>query len=403
MRLASRVDRIEPFHVMEVAKRASALLSSPMCDPAQGGRRMLFLNIGEPDRTACERVQAAAKAAIEQGQTAYTAATGLPALRQAISRWYAQRFKVDVDPRRVIITAGASAALQLAMLALVEPGDEVICPDPSYPCNRHFVTVAGGQTKLVRTSAAQRYALTAQQLRDHWGPSVRGTLLASPSNPTGTSIDPVELMNMVETGRSMGGWTVVDEIYLGLSYDPRYGQTALALGEDVISVNSFSKYFGLTGWRLGWLVVPPEAVPAMERLAQHLYICASTIAQRAALACFEPDSLREYEQRRGEFQRRRDFIVPSLREIGWPVPVEPDGAFYAWMDTGSKTPDSSALCLQLMHLAQVTLTPGRDFGPALAHNHVRLSFASSLHDLKEAIARMATVDRALLRQPWTSA
>lgn len=403
MRLASRVDRIEPFYVMEVAKRASALLKSPMCDPAQGGRRMIFLNIGEPDRTACERVQAAAHRAIEGGHTAYTPATGLPVLRQAISRWYEQRFKVDVDPGRIIITAGASAALQLAMLALVEPGDEVICPDPSYPCNRHFVTAAGGQAKLVATSAEQRYALTAQQLREHWGPAVCGTLLASPSNPTGTSIDPLELAALVETGRALGGWTVVDEIYLGLSYDARYGQTALALGEDIISVNSFSKYFGLTGWRLGWLVVPSDAVAAVERLAQHLYICASTVAQRAALACFEPESLREYEQRRGEFQRRRDYIVPALREIGWPVPVEPDGAFYAWMHTGDIAADSSALCLQLMHQAQVTLTPGRDFGPALARDHVRLSFASSLHDLQEAVARMAAADRGLLRQPWTSA
>lgn len=403
MRLATRVDRIEPFFVMEVAKRATALLNTPMCDPAQGGRRMLFLNIGEPDRTACERVQAAAQAAIAQGQTAYTAATGLPALRRAISGWYAQRFGVDVDPGRIIVTAGASAALQLAMLALVEPGDEVICPDPSYPCNRHFVTAAGGHAKLVATSAAQRYALTAQQLSEHWSPSVRGVLLASPSNPTGTSIDPAELAALVQACRARGGWTVVDEIYLGLSYDARYGQTALALGEDIISVNSFSKYFGLTGWRLGWLVVPPAAVAAVERLAQHLYICASTVAQRAALACFEPESLREYEQRRGEFQRRRDYIVPALGQIGWPVPVEPDGAFYAWMHTGDMAPDSSDLCLQLMHQAQVTLTPGQDFGPALARNHVRLSFASSLPDLKEAIARMAAVDHAVLRQPWNPA
>ena len=403
MRLASRVDHIEPFYVMEVAKRATALVNSPMCDPAQGGRPMLFLNIGEPDRTACERVQTAAQTAIARGDTAYTAATGLPALRQAISRWYAQRFQVEVDPARIIVTAGASAALQLAMLALVEPGDEVICPDPSYPCNRHFITAAGGQAKLVATSAAHRYALTAQQLREHWSPATRGTLLASPSNPTGTSIDPAELQALVQTGRQRGGWTLVDEIYLGLSYESRYGQTALALGDDVISVNSFSKYFGLTGWRLGWLVVPPQVVPALERLAQHLYICASTVAQRAALACFEPESLREYEQRRGELQRRRDYIVPALRDIGWPVPVEPDGAFYAWMHTADIAADSSDLCLQLMHQAQVTLTPGRDFGPALARDHVRLSFASSMSDLKEAIARMATVDHDLLRQPWTSA
>ena len=272
MRLASRVDRIEPFYVMEVAKRAAALARTPMCDSAQGGQRMLFLNIGEPDLTACQRVQAAAGAAIARGDTAYTAATGMPALRQAISRWYAQRFKVDVDPARIVITAGASAALQLAMLALVEPGDEVICPDPSYPCNRHFVTAAGGQARLVPTTAQQRYAPTAQQLRAHWNPATRGTLLASPSNPTGTSIDPLELQALVQAGRDLGGWTVVDEIYLGLSYDTRYGQTALALGEDVISVNSFSKYFGLTGWRLGWLVAPLEAVAALERLAQNLYL-----------------------------------------------------------------------------------------------------------------------------------
>lgn len=402
MRLASRVDRIEPFYVMEVAKRAAALAHTPMCDPALGGRPMLYLNIGEPDRTACERVQAAAHAAIARGDSAYTAATGLPALRKAISGWYAQRFKVDIDPARIIVTAGASAALQLAMLALVEAGDEVICPDPSYPCNRHFVTAAGGTARLVPTTAAQRYSLTATQLRDHWNPSVRGTLLASPSNPTGTSIDPAELRALVQTGRELGAWTVVDEIYLGLSYDARYGQTALALGDDVISVNSFSKYFGLTGWRLGWLVAPLHAVPALERLAQNLFICASTIAQHAALACFEAESLREYEQRRGEFQRRRDYIVPALRAMGWPVPVEPDGAFYAWIHTAGVAPDSWDLCLQLMHHAQVTLTPGRDFGPALAKDYTRLSFASSMPVLQEAVARMARADHSVLRKPWTN-
>ncbi len=403
MRLASRVERIEPFYVMEVAKRATALSSTALCDPAQGGRPMLFLNIGEPDCTACDRVQAAAHAAIEQGRTAYTAATGLPALRQAISRWYAQRFQVDVDPTRIVITAGASAALQLAMLALVEPGDEVICPDPSYPCNRHFVTAAGGQARLLPTAAEHRYAPTAQQLESHWGSATRGVLLASPSNPTGTSIDPRELQALVDTARSRGGWTVVDEIYLGLSYDARYGQTALALGEDVWSVNSFSKYFGLTGWRLGWLVAPLEAVPALERLAQNLYICASAVAQHAALACFEAESLREYEQRRGEFQRRRDYVVPALRAMHWPVPVDPDGAFYAWIDSSDIAADSWDLCLQLMQHAQVTLTPGRDFGPALAARHVRLSFASSMQTLEQAMARLAAVDRAQLARPWEGA
>jgi len=398
MRIAARAERIEPFYVMEVAKAAQALAQQV----AHSAEPMIFLNIGEPDFTAPPRVQEAAQRAIREGATQYTQALGLPALRERISGWYRSHFGIDVPARRIAVTAGASAALQLACLALVEAGDEILMPDPSYPCNRQFVSAAEGTPVLLPTSAAQRFQLSADQVREAWGPHTRGVLLASPSNPTGTSIDPRELQALVQAGRDLGGWTVVDEIYLGLSYDARYGQTALALGEDVISVNSFSKYFGLTGWRLGWLVAPLEAVAALERLAQNLYICASTVAQHAALACFEPESLREYEQRRGEFQRRRDTVVPALQAIGWPVPVEPDGAFYAWIRTTDIAPDSWDLCLQLMHHAQVTLAPGRDFGPALAKDHVRLSFASSLPDLQEAIRRLAAADRALLRQPWTS-
>lgn len=400
LRLASRVDQIEPFYVMEVAKRAAAMAETAACDPAQGGRPMVYLNIGEPDQTACSRVQAAARAVIDSGRTAYTEAAGLKSLRKAISGWYAQRHGLDVDPRRILVTAGASAALQLAMLALVEPGDEVICADPSYPCNRHFVTAAGGRARLVATDAGQRYALTQDQVARHWTDSTRGVLLASPSNPTGTSIDPLQLQALVAQVRQRSGWVVADEIYLGLNYEDRYGQSALALGEDVWSVNSFSKYFGLTGWRLGWLVVPSEAVPAVERLAQNLYICASTVAQHAALACFETQSLKEYERRRGEFMRRRDFIIAALPEIGWPVPVAPDGAFYAWIDTAGIARDSWDLCLQLMRHAQVTLAPGRDFGPATAAGHARLSFASSMDSLREAVRRMGSVDRRLLAEPW---
>jgi aspartate/methionine/tyrosine aminotransferase len=293
-----------------------------------------------------------------------------------------------VDPQRIIVTAGASAALQLAMLALVDAGDDVLLPDPSYPCNRHFVSAAGGQPRLIATSAQQRFQLDARQVAEHWSPRTAGVLLASPSNPTGTSIDPQELDRIVQAVRQRGGWTVVDEIYLGLSYDPRYGQSALALGEDVISVNSFSKTFGLTGWRLGWLVVPPELVAPIERLAQNLYICASTVAQRAALACFEESSLREAQRRRGEFKRRRDYVLRALQDLGWPVPVEPDGAFYAWIDTSGLAPDSWDLCLHLMHEAQVTLTPGRDFGPSMAASFMRLSYASSMETLQEAMARL---------------
>ena len=403
MRLAARVDRIEPFYVMEVAKTAAALSQTTLCDPAHGGRPMLYLNIGEPDETAAHDVQAAALAAIADGRTGYTAATGLPELRRAIAKWTHTRFGVDVDPSRVIVTAGASAALQLAMLALVDHGDEVLSPDPSYPCNRHFVTAAGGQTRLVPTTPAQRFQLSADQVQAHWGPRTVGVLLASPSNPTGTSIDPAELQGIVQAVRARGGWSVVDEIYLGLSYDARFGHSALALGDDIISVNSFSKTFGLTGWRLGWLVVPPELVAPIERLAQNLYICASTVAQRAALACFTEGSLREAERRRGEFMRRRDFVVGELERQGWPVPVHPDGAFYAWVDTSSIAADSWDLCHRLMHEAQITLTPGRDFGPAQASRFVRLSYASSMAVLQEAMNRLARVDRARLAVPWEGA
>ena len=256
MKLASRLDHIAPFYVMECAKAAAEIARLPECDPAQGGTPMIYLNIGEPDFTAPPAVQAAAEAAIRAGRTQYTDANGLPALREALSGWYRQRFGLDIAPERFVITAGASGALQLASLALFEPGDEVLMPDPAYPCNRHFVAAAGATAVSLPAGPEQRFQLDARMVAEHWTPATRGVLLASPSNPTGTSIAPDELAAIVREVRQRGGVTVVDEIYLGLSYDERYGHSALALGEDIISINSFSKYFGMTGWRLGWLVVP---------------------------------------------------------------------------------------------------------------------------------------------------
>ena len=309
MRTARRLEHIQPFYVMELAKAAEAVARSPECDPARGGEPMIFLNIGEPDFGAAPAVVAAAEACLREGRTAYTAATGLPALREAIAGWYAARFGLAVDPARIVITAGASGALQLACLALFEDGDEVLMPDPSYPCNRHFVAAAGARATLLPTTAEARFQLDAASVAAHWSPATRGVLLASPSNPTGTSIAAAEMAAIVETVRARGGVTIVDEIYLGLSYEDAYAGSALALGEDVISINSFSKYFGMTGWRLGWMVVPPALVPALERLSQNLYICASTLAQHAALACFTPDSLAEFERRRTELHARRDLVV----------------------------------------------------------------------------------------------
>ncbi len=389
IRTARRLDLIEPFYVMECAKAADVIARSPACDPAQGGERMIYLNIGEPDFTAAPAVLQAARQCLDQGRTQYTHATGLPALRERIAAWYDSRFGVVVDPARIVITAGASAALQLACLALFEPGDEVLMPDPSYPCNRHFVSAVGAQARLLAMGPEARFQLDAATVARHWTGATRGVLLASPSNPTGTSIAPEEMAAIVAAVRARGGVTLVDEIYLGLSYEPHFGHSALALGEDVISINSFSKYFGMTGWRLGWMVLPPELVAPVEKLAQNLYICASSVAQHAALACFEPASLAEYEQRRAEFDARRQFIVPALQELGLDVPVPPDGAFYVWFDCSRHNPSSWDFCFDMMERAHVALTPGRDFGPAQAERFVRLSFASSLPQLQEAMRRLA--------------
>ncbi len=389
IRTSSRLDHIEPFYVMEVAKAAAAIAASPECDPAQGGERMIFLNIGEPDFTAAPLVQAAAESCLRRGRTQYTHATGLPALRERIAAWYGTRFGVAVDPGRIVVTAGASAALQLVCLALFEPGDEVLMPDPCYPCNRHFVAATGAQARLLPTTAAGRYQLDAASVAANWTPATRGVLLASPSNPTGTSISHREMAAIADVVRGHGGVMLVDEIYLGLSFDEAFGHTALDLGPDIVSINSFSKYFGMTGWRLGWLVLPPQLVAPLEKLAQNLYICPSSVAQHAALACFEPESIAEYERRRDEFRRRRDFVVPALERLGLTVPVPPDGAFYVWFDCSAHSTSSWDFCLDLLHRAHVALTPGRDFGPARAERFVRLSFANSMAELQTSVQRLA--------------
>jgi aspartate/methionine/tyrosine aminotransferase len=388
MKVASRLDWIDPFYVMECAKHADEIARGPLCDPARGGRPMITLNIGEPDFTASQPVLDAAARCLAAGRTQYTHATGLAPLREAVSGWYAQRFGLDVPARRIVITAGASAALQLITLALVEAGDEVLLPDPSYPCNRHFVAAAGATPVLLRSEAATRFQLDAAQVAAAWGPHTRGVLLASPSNPTGTSIAGDEMRRIVETVRARGGFTIVDEIYLGLSYDAAFGASALRLGDDVIAVNSFSKYFSMTGWRLGWLVLPESLVAPVEKLAQNLYICASSLAQHAALACFASEAIAEYERRRAAFKARRDFIVPALNDLGLQVPVPPDGAFYAWADCSAHAASSWDFCHAMMQRAQVALTPGRDFGPAHGERFLRLSFASSLADLQEAVQRL---------------
>jgi aspartate/methionine/tyrosine aminotransferase len=392
MQISQRAQKVEPFYVMEVFKEASKLAAQV----AHTDKPMIFLSVGEPDFTAPPLVQAAAAKAIEQGKTGYTNANGLDLLREKISQWYAQRFNVNVPASRIIITAGASAALQLACLALVDAGDEILMPDPSYPCNRHFVHAADGVAKLIATTPQERFQLSAEKVKANWGAKTTGVLLASPSNPTGTSIHPDELRKIHDFVRSKNGITMIDEIYLGLSHDDTFGKSALELGDDIISINSFSKYFNMTGWRLGWLVVPEKIAPAIERLAQNLYICASSISQQAGLACFEPESIATYEQRRAEFKARRDYFLPALRELGFGIPVEPDGAFYAYADASAlfaklNVSNSWDFAFEIMRRAHVAITPGRDFGTDSTGHFVRFSTASSMQHLQTAIARMREV------------
>jgi aspartate/methionine/tyrosine aminotransferase len=386
LQVARRVHAIEPFRVMEMVKAAGEM--------KRAGVDVISMSVGEPDFTAPEMVVAAAAEAMRSGTTQYTDSLGIGPLREAIAAHYQRAYGLALDPRRVVVTAGASAGLLLACAALVCEGDEVLMPDPCYPCNRHFVTAFGGQPVLVPAPSQERYQLTGAQVAERWNERTRGVIVASPSNPTGTSMSPEQLRAMLAAVRTRGGFAIVDEIYQGLSYDGA-PVSALSYGDDVITVNSFSKYFSMTGWRLGWLVVPEALVPVFEKLAQNLFICAPTIAQHAALACFRDDAIAVYEERRMEFKRRRDFLVPQLRELGFQVPVMPDGAFYVYADISqlahAASGDSAALSMAVLKDAHVALVPGDDFGFAAPKRHVRLSYATAYVRIEEAVERLARV------------
>jgi aspartate/methionine/tyrosine aminotransferase len=376
---AARTALIEPFYVMEVVKEAAELAAS--------GRSVIHLSIGEPDFTAPEPVRRAACAAIERGETQYTGALGLEPLRERIADWYARRFGCSVDRRRIVVTAGASGALLLACAALLERDAEVLMPDPSYPCNRHFATAFGGRARLVPCGPAQRFQLTAADVDANWTDATGGILVASPSNPTGTSVARDVLAQLIAAVDRRNGFVISDEIYQGLTYDEPPA-SALQLSDEVLVINSFSKYFAMTGWRLGWIVAPAALVPVLEKLAQNLYICPSTIAQHAAVACFDDTALSVYEERRAEFRRRRDFLVPALRSLGFGVPVVPDGAFYIYADVSRFSEDSFEFVRSLLRATGVCLVPGKDFGVASPERYVRVSYATSLERLEEAVERM---------------
>jgi len=380
MNIAARMAQIAPFHVMELMARAQALEAE--------GRSIIHLEVGEPDFATADPILEAAQRFLSGGHVHYTAALGLSQLREAISDFYHVRYGLDISPARIVVTAGASGALLLALGVLVNPGDEWLLPDPGYPCNRHFVRLLEGNPVPLAVTAATNYQPTAAQLAAAWTARTRGLLVASPANPTGTLLDPGSMADLARFVTTRGGTLLVDEIYHGLTYGVE-AESALKISDDVFVINSFSKYFGMTGWRLGWLVAPQPYVRELEKLAQNLYIAPSTVAQHAALAAFHPDTASILEARRKEFSMRRDVLLPGLRKLGFKIATEPHGAFYIYADCTGLTDDSFSLAEKLLAAAGVAATPGLDFGTNEPQAHMRFAYTLDRDRIEEGLARMA--------------
>ena len=379
-RLAPRMAGIAPFHVMELLARARALEAA--------GRSIVHMEIGEPDFTTPQRVCEAGARALQRGDVFYTPALGLPQLREAIAGYYATRYGVAVPAGRVVITSGSSGALLLAIAALVGPGDRVLLADPGYPANRHFVRMMEGEPVGVPVGPDSRYQLDAALLERHWDERTVAALIATPSNPTGTVIDTAALAALAGDVERRRGVLLVDEIYHGLVYEGSVA-TALTLPGDVFVINSFSKYFNMTGWRLGWMVAPEAYLPAIDRLSQNVYLSAPTPAQHAALAALEPETLAVLDARRDEFRARRDFLVPALRRLGFGIPHRPEGAFYVYANCAALTADSYRFALDLLEEAGVAITPGIDFGGHRPNEHVRFAYTRPVGVLAEGVDRIA--------------
>ena len=376
---ADRMQLIQPFHVMALLARARELEA--------GGRSVIHMEIGEPDFVTPQPVIDAGIRALQEGCTHYTPAVGLQALRERIAEFYRQRYGVAVEPRRVVITPGASAALQLAMAVLVNPGDRVLMADPGYPCNRNFVYLLNGQPQGIPVTSASAYQPTPQQVREHWTAAVTALLVASPSNPTGTLLGEAVLREFHAIAAAQGGSLIVDEIYHGLVYGDQ-ATTALDISDEIFVVNSFSKYFGMTGWRLGWLIAPEAYVPDIDKLAQNLFLAAPTVAQHAALVAFDEENISILESRRREFRQRRDYLLPALRDLGFEIPVVPEGAFYLYANCSRFTDDSYRFASRLLEKAGVAITPGIDFGVNRPETHVRFAYTTSLENLQEGVQRL---------------
>lgn len=378
-RIARRMSDIQPFHVMALLARAREMEAQ--------GRSIIHMEIGEPDFPTPQPVITAGIRALQQGKIHYTPALGLPQLREAIAAFYMERYGLSISPARIIVTPGASGALLLALGILVNPGEKVLMSDPGYPCNRHFVRFIESLPIGIGTDAATGYQLTPELIAKHWDAKTAAVMIASPANPTGTLLDPESLRAIVEKVHALGGKLIADEIYHGLVYQGE-AATALSVSDEVFVINSFSKYFGMTGWRLGWLVAPETYVHDADKLAQNIFLAASTPAQHAALAAFQPETIAILEQRRAEFQRRRDYLLPALRNLGFDVAIIPQGAFYLYADCSRFTKNSEAFARDVLDHAGVAITPGMDFGNYKAKRHVRFAYTTSLENLREGVRRL---------------
>jgi aspartate/methionine/tyrosine aminotransferase len=367
---------------VEVLARATELSAA--------GRDIVLMAAGEPDFATAAPIVEAGRAALARGATYYSQAAGIPELREALSRYYADDYGLDIAPERIMVTPGASGALLLVSALLMNPGDGMLMTDPGYPCNRHFLRLVEGRGQLVPVGAASNFQLNAALVAANWQANTIGAMVASPANPTGTALSAEELAALSLELRSRNGYLVVDEIYHGLGYDAPT-PSILAVDPDAFVINSFSKYFGMTGWRLGWLVAPEVAVVEMEKLAQNLFISMSTMAQYAALAGFEPATREILEQRRDTFHQRRDYLLSAVQELGFSVPCKPQGAFYIYADASRFTSDSQHFCMQLLEEHGVALTPGVDFGHHLANQHLRFSYTTGMDRLELAVERLAGV------------
>jgi aspartate/methionine/tyrosine aminotransferase len=380
VKISERMQLIQPFHVMALLARARELEAA--------GRSIVHMEIGEPDFVTPQPLIDAGIKALQDGRTHYTPATGLWTLREKIAGFYKTRYGMTVEPERVIVTPGASAALQLVLAVLVDSGDQVLLADPGYPCNRNFVHLLNGEPVAIPVDAANGYQPLPQQVSDRWTEQTRALLVASPSNPTGTLLNEQMLREYHAITERNGGSLIVDEIYHGLTYDGPV-QTALAVADDIFIINSFSKYFGMTGWRLGWLIAPREVVPEIDKLAQNLFLAAPTPAQYAALNAFDEDVIAMLDARRDEFRRRRDYLLPALRDIGFDIPVSPAGAFYLYANCSRFTDDSYDFAVRLLEETGVAVTPGLDFGSNQPERHVRFAYTTSLEKLQEGVRRLS--------------